>query len=185
MEKIIKVSQFIRMFVIVVAIIHIGIGLFVAINLDTDPSMLAMEEEVSPFELRYDIDSSEAKQLAAIDMNAMIWLESPIYIIYLMIYWFIFRLFSEYREAKIFSVDAILQLRNLGVTFIIWPVFAALYPPLLIISLKALGILEHGEINLGLGADDLSIVIMGLMLTVVGWIMGEAQKIKEEQELTV
>jgi uncharacterized membrane protein len=185
MEKIIKVSQFIRILVILAAVIHLGLGLLVAANLDSDPSMLTMETESFPFKFSYSIDSSEAKQLAAVDMNAMIWLELPTQFIYLAIYLFIYRLFSEYKQARIFSVSATSQLRNLGVILIGLPLFGALYPPLLIVSLKLMSVLEHGEINLGFAAYDLGLVVLGIMLTVVGWIMGEAQKINEEQELTI
>jgi len=118
-------------------------------------------------------------------MNAQLWLSTPGMIIQIAIYWTLFLLFSQFYRGQIFSSDAVFYIRRLGLWVLLWPVVLFIYPPLLIGGLKVIGLLEHGELSISLGSDDFAKFIAGAMIMVVGWVMHEATRLKDEQELTI
>ena len=101
------------------------------------------------------------------------------------LYWSLFRLFSQYQQGDVFSTQSTGLIRQIGLCLLLWPLVSFLYPPMIIIFLKLLGVVEHGEIGLLFGSSEFRMLALGVVVTLVGWIMQEAQKLKEEQELTV
>ncbi len=128
---------------------------------------------------------SEAKQLSAVGMNAALWLHTPILMFNLCLYLLLLLLFQQYQKGQIYSSDAVTQIRRVGLCLLLWPLFDLIYDPALILSLKLIGMIDTGELNLVLNTDNLTMLSVGLMTTVIGWIMAEGQRLQEEQELTI
>lgn len=95
------------------------------------------------------------------------------------------RLFRLYEQGRIFDDENVRCFSLLSRSLICWCVMGVLVDPLQSIALT----LHHPEgqrmLSLGLSSDDLSFLLVGGILAVISWVMEEARKIKEEQELTI
>ena len=194
MNKIQRVSQTIRILLVLAIVAQISVWLFFTIaspnGIPMDrPSQTQNEPDAESMDLalsnHFEGMEWAAKQLLELDMNAQLWLSTPDMIIQVVIYWTLFLLFTQFYKGQIFSITTVSHIRRLGLWVLLWPLILSVYPILLILSLKLFGVLEHGEISISLGSDDLATFISGAMIMVIGWVMHEAARLKDEQELTI
>jgi len=188
MQKISFYSRLVQWAIILGAILHFGVWSAAIVTQTATPS----DTKTAPtgsfsFLMDYTLGhyESEIEQLSQAGFNGLLWLSLPEVIFYGLIYWSLFQLFRCYQRGEIFARSSITQIRRTGSLFIAWPIVGLVYPPLLILSFKLLGLLQHGAINIGFGSDDLRLIVLGIMLTIAGLIMHEAKSLQEEQELTV
>lgn len=87
------------------------------------------------------------------------------------------RLFESYSQGRVFTIDAAHQIRQLGITAMLWIVPNILW-------VIACFVFARGQmptsIHLELGA-----VGLGLIIIFVSWFMDAAAELREENELTV
>ena len=188
MEKISFYSRLIKWAIVTGAALHFAvwtIAIFTQNSLPTSQDDSATASITLFTDYKLDAFTSEITQLSQAGMNGLFWLSLPQVVLYIFIYWSLFQLFSCYQKGEIFAISAIQKIRLTGRLFILWPIVNFVYGPLLIFICKMLGLLEHGEINIGLGSDDFRLIVLGVMLSVAGRIMHEAKTLQEEQELTV
>lgn len=186
MKKIRSISQTIRVLLVIAILFQcLSWGYFsiftpdsAALETSSDSYKLYLESNFEGMEV-------VAQQLIASQMNAQIWLKTPGTLFHLVLYFLLFKLFTQFYHGDIFSLSVSQKIRQLGIWMLVWPITLIIYPPLLVIALKITGILEHGELEIALGSDHLSMIIVGAMISVIGWIMEEASRLKQEQELTI
>lgn len=185
MKKISRVSRIVQVVLVLYAIIHILLWASSIIS----PSLSEVSQGTSDAGLfiQHNMEGkeSESAQLVAANMNPRLWLTTTDTLFQLSIFYFLYLLFQQYRLGYIYSLVAVNQIKRMGYCFMLWPIFDLCYGPLLIISLKLLGIIEHGELKFSLNNENLEMLAIGLMLTVVGWIIAEGKKLKDEQDLTI
>ena len=112
------------------------------------------------------------------------------YIVLLVWYWKLFRLFNLYEHGLIFSAQTIRCIKILGMLCVVgWVLGAALQvlphplPP-------GASVVRHGyrmgffSFDFGTGMD-VGLLFAGIVIVLIAWIMDEGRKIQEEQELTV
>jgi hypothetical protein len=87
------------------------------------------------------------------------------------------RLFGNYSHDEIFTGDSAEQLRQIGITYLIWSCISKLSSPLAFLSVNPP---NPYEVNL----HPASIVI-GLCIIVISWFMVMAADMREENELTI
>lgn len=99
--------------------------------------------------------------------------------------YFLIRLFGLYEKAEIFTEGSVKCLRSLG-SLIIW-LFAAgiVQQPLMSIALTLHNPPGQRIIRLGLSSDDITILLIGIVVVLIAWVMEEGRKLQEEQRLTV
>lgn len=186
MKKICSISQTIRVLLAIAMLFQCLLwGYFSIFSTEQTTSDTSSESYRLYLESNFQGMEVTAQQLIDSQMNAHLWLNTPGTLFHLVLYYLLFKLFTQFYHGNIFSLSVSQKIRQLGIWVLIWPVTLIVYPPLLVISLKITGILEHGELEIALGSDHLSMVIVGAMISVIGWIMEEASRLNQEYELTI
>jgi hypothetical protein len=186
MKKIKLVSQTIRVLLVIAALLQASLWAYFGFVTEKMDYQTVSQDELSLIiSTKFEGMESAAQQIIEIDMNPQLWLTTPGTLIYLILYALLFLLFSQFYKGHIFSLQTATFIRRIGLCVVAWPLLLTLYPPVLILCLKFTGALEHGEIAIGLSSNDLNKLATGIMVMVVGWVMEEATKLKEDQELTI
>ncbi|GAA6171663.1 hypothetical protein NBRC116592_13330 [Colwellia sp. KU-HH00111] len=129
------------------------------------------------------LDISQA--LMSENFNALAILGTAELIPYLLIYYFLFKLFSYYQRGQIFTVANIACLRNIGKTLLLWILLNAFYPVLVSLIIRFTGLSNKLAIYLNIGSSEIVYLISGLVIYVMAWVMTLAIELKQEQELVV
>lgn len=186
MKKISVVSLFLCIAFAIASFIHVGIWLYFvffstegnATLLDTASTNISFIFTLSGFE-------SEINQINNSGLNPEFWLTIHRLLYQLAIYGILFLLFNQYRKGDIFSFASVIHLRRLGLCVLFWSVVEIMYPSALILTLKQIGRLEHCEISFGIDASNVETLATGFIILVIGSIMAEAARLKDEQELVI
>lgn len=185
MDKIKVVSRLVQIMLVLYALVHISLWALSVVEQPTLGSTNQPDTNGVYITTNFKGMESEAAQLTAIGMNPRLWLNTPGALFQLAIFSFLFLLFQQYRLGSIYSLEAVTQIRRIGYCTIIWPLFEVLYGPGLIIGLKLSGVIEHGDLTFSFNNDGLEMLAIGLIITVVSWIIAEGRHMKEEQDLTI
>jgi Protein of unknown function (DUF2975) len=87
------------------------------------------------------------------------------------------RLFGNYSRDEIFTSDSAEQLRQIGITYLIWSCISKLSSPLAFLSAHP----PNGyEVDLHLNS-----IVIGVCIIVISWFMVMAVDMREENELTI
>lgn len=95
------------------------------------------------------------------------------------------RLFLLYARGTMFSKSNVQALRGLGWCLIFFAIVQVLFTPAMALALSAGNPPGERLLSLGVTAGMLEAAIVGGLLLVIAWVMNEARKIDEEQQLTV
>jgi hypothetical protein len=109
----------------------------------------------------------------------------PSEILYSIALIFAAKLFECYEKGNYFSLETARKFGNIG-KFFIYSVLIG-YPQEVLFSYVATmnAPVGHRLIRLSASNHDLSAIMMALMIIVVGWVMKEAVRLKQDQDLTV
>lgn len=101
--------------------------------------------------------------------------------IFLKLFFHLRRLFQQYAEGTIFGRENVHQIRQIGITILMFPVLWALVAiaPVFIPVDGQTALLEYD------GAGPLPEVILGTIILVVSWIMDVGRELREEQDLWI
>jgi hypothetical protein len=95
------------------------------------------------------------------------------------------RLFSLYEKAEIFTKGTVKCIKKLG-RLLIWLFVAGIIEqPLMSLALSLHNMPGHRMISLGLGSDDIVVLLIGVVVVLIAWVMDEGRLLYEEQQLTV
>lgn len=189
MEKIARVSLFIRLLIILVASINI-IVIVVAIITQSESNSAELTVGKSQSYVSQVVSLPEssrgfAEELLAEGFNSHEIILIPELLFYLFIYLSLIKLFGLYQRGGIFTINHTKQLRNIGTCLLVWPVFDFLYPILLTLLFRSTGLSDSLPLVLSIGTDQLLKLLVGLIIFVMSWIMMEGQRLQQEQELTI
>lgn len=129
------------------------------------------------------LDISQA--LLAENFNALAILGTAELIPYLLIYFFLFKLFSYYQQGIIFTIASISCFKNIGKTLLFWIVLNIFYPVLVSLFIRFTGFSDKLAIYLNIGSVEILYLVSGLVIYVMAWIMAMAIELKQEQELVI
>lgn len=104
-------------------------------------------------------------------------------IVLMLVFYFTARLFNAYQSGKIFEMDNARCIRNIGIVIFVWELVRPIYD--LLISYAFSFSTGKPIFQVAFDATTIGEVIIGILLIVIGWIMMEANKLKEEQEFTI
>jgi hypothetical protein len=90
------------------------------------------------------------------------------------------RLFGQYRQGVVLSDDNAATILRIGRALLLVAVFSVLVPTLqtLILSWNA----AQKTLSIGIDGGTLGFLMAAGLLTVIGWAMGEAARVKAENE---
>jgi len=126
-----------------------------------------------------------AQALEAENFNSFAILGSIELLPYLLIYFFLFKLFKFYQQGQIFTVANITCFKNIGKTLLAWIGINIFYPVLVTFIIRLSGLSDNLAIHVSVGSRELFYLVSGLIIYVMAWIMSMAIELKQEQELVV
>jgi len=102
----------------------------------------------------------------------------------LFILFFLIKLFGFYAQAKIFVDESVTLIRNIGIVLLIYQLIRPIYDLLISYVLTAWRP-HHGEMIISFGSPQAMEIIGAVIIILIAWIMREACRLQEEQQLTV
>ena len=105
--------------------------------------------------------------------------------IHMLVLFFLALLFMQYEQLQIFSEKSVKTIRKVGYTLLLGQCLHPIYLGLLSLVLTISNPPGHRTITVGLGNDQLTLVVVALIIILISWIMEEGRKMHEEQEATV
>ncbi len=126
-----------------------------------------------------------AKALEAENFNSLVILSSIELILYLLIYYFLFQLFSLYQHGQVFTQANSNCFKNIGKTLLAWIPINLFYPVLVTLFIRLTGLSEDLSIYMTLGSQEFICLLSGLIIYVMSWVMHDASKLQQEQEFVV
>jgi hypothetical protein len=102
-----------------------------------------------------------------------------------LIIFFLIRLFGLYEKAEIFTLKSVTYLKKIGYTLFLTQLLNPIYSALITLNLTWGNPVGHRYIGITVDAVNLSIMLLALLMILIAWIMAEACKLSEEQQLTV
>lgn len=94
-------------------------------------------------------------------------------------------LFLLYAKGTMFSRPNVLALRGFGRCLILLAIAQMLLTPVMALTLSIANPPGERVLSMGVSAGMLEAAFVGGLLLVIAWVMNEARKIDEEQQLTV
>lgn len=125
------------------------------------------------------------KQIEQVGLSAIKWLSLPNLALTLLINFFLIRLFWLYYNGVIFARSNTNYIRWIGWTVIAKVLLTIFYPFILLIVLSQLH--PDAEITkiIRINDENITVFLIGCIITVIGHVMSIGQSLKEEQELTI
>ncbi|MBL4909633.1 MAG: DUF2975 domain-containing protein [Alteromonadaceae bacterium] len=190
-SKVSKVSQFIKVLLLFIA----GMQLCVYLILFLFGTTTGSVSEVSfnylgmSSSIHVSFDSSWqglAQALAEQHFNPVFILGIADSIPYLLMYFFLYKLFSLYQQGLVFTEVNVKYIKNIALVFFAWIAMNVFYPVLVVFILRLSGIAEDPlPLIINLGSTELRYFVIGAIIYVMAWIMSEAIALQQEQELVI
>lgn len=116
--------------------------------------------------------------------DSVLWLGLVQLLPFILINIILIRLFLLYRRGSFFAIENIQCFKWLGGVLLAQFALVVCYPSLLI---TLLNLATGSDIGRVVAIQDTDIIglVMGLIIYVIGWIMGQAQQLEKEQELVI
>ncbi len=190
MQKISKISSFIRALITFVFILHITAYIaviFFGDNNGSNNEAGIKSEHASSF-VHVDFNGSWegiAQALEKENFNSVAILGIAESIPYLFIYFFLFKLFGLYKSGIIFTAANINCIKHIGTSLLAWILLSILYPVAVTLFIRFTHLSETLPIIVNFGSTELRYLAIGLIVYVIAWVMREALDLQSEQELVI
>jgi Protein of unknown function (DUF2975) len=106
-------------------------------------------------------------------------------IIEMFVLYFLIKLFKLYEQGEIFSLQHVKLLRNIGYTLLITQIIEPFYQFFMGLVLTIHNPPHHRFAAVTLSHTNIGILLTALLVILISWIMAEAYKLREEQQLTI
>ncbi|ABE56872.1 hypothetical protein Sden_3597 [Shewanella denitrificans OS217] len=103
----------------------------------------------------------------------------------LVIYFFLYRLFSLYQTRQIFTQANFNYLSYIALTCLAWLFISLLYPLLITLLLRVFERAEATSFYFSFGSQELYYLLTSLVIYCIAWIMKQAAELHDDAELTV
>jgi hypothetical protein len=102
----------------------------------------------------------------------------------LLLFWLI-KLFSNYEQHKIFTLENVKLIRNVGYTLIVWQILTPIHQALLSLVLTLYNAPGHHIVEASFDSNNLAVILIAFIVILISWVMAVGHKLQEEQEYTV
>ena len=190
MTKIIIVSRLIQLLLVTVALLQITVYVSVILFGEVIGASHQLQIQIGNLSSHFSVEFNNSWQdfalaLEAENFNSAAILGSAELVPYAFVYYFIYRLFYLYRNGVVFTLDNIRCLKYIGATLLGWISLNLLYPLIVTLVLRSTGASGTLKYHLNIGTQELTYLLLGLVIYVIAWIMNEAIALKNEQELVI
>jgi hypothetical protein len=128
---------------------------------------------------------SIAQSLETEGFNSLIILSSIQLIPYLLIYFFLFKLFTLYQQGKVFTLANSHCFKNIARTLFAWIALNLFYPIVVTLFIRLTGLSSELAIYMSISSREFIYLLSGLIIYVMSWVMADACNLKKEQELVI
>jgi hypothetical protein len=98
---------------------------------------------------------------------------------------YLIKLFGLYEKGEIFSLQNVNLIRNIGYTLFIGQLINPIYDVLISLTLTWNNPPGHRLASITVDQTNIGILLVAFMVILISWIMAEAYKLREEQQLTI
>lgn len=185
-----KVSKLVQMLILLFALVHIG-SFFLTLIFSQDNSTTHQIEgkqagiQYTAFTSVTRDDHALAQALLAEDYHVTAILGSPYVAIYAMLYSIMFRLFGLYRRGQIFTHANINCFKQIGFCLLIWVLSSLIYPIVVALTIRLFDPSSTMALHFSFGTTELEHLLLGMIIYVIGWVIGEAMALQDEQKLVI
>lgn len=103
----------------------------------------------------------------------------------MLVLYFLIKLFKLYEKGEIFTLNSVNYFRNVGYMLLIGQVVNPFYDALLSAALTWDNPPGHRIAVVIFNGKNIGIILIALLVILISWVMAEACKLNEEQQLTV
>lgn len=103
----------------------------------------------------------------------------------MLVLYFLIKLFELYERGEIFSLDHVRYIRNIGYALLAGQLIEPFYQFVMGIVLTMHNPPNHRFAAITLDQNNIGILLTALLVILISWIMAEAYKLREEQQLTI
>lgn len=101
----------------------------------------------------------------------------------MLVLWHFVKLFRMYKQGLIFSAVHVNYIRRIGIILLIGELLDPLYQMFMSFLLSIPK--AHYSISINFGSSNFHTIIMASLIILIAWIMGEAYKLQQDQQLTI
>jgi len=190
MQKIKKVSKYVRYLILFLAFIHLTSFALTILLSDKICSSRLLDIELggSVYSSIVEFDGT-GKNLAPVlndeGFDSTIILGSVDIIIYSILYFLLFKLFGLYMRGCIFTASNINCIKSMGRILMLWVGLSIIYPLAVVSIIRMAGLSDSLQFHFSFGSSELIRLMLGIVIYVIAWIMAEAMKLNREQELVI
>ena len=190
MSQISLVSKLVRFLVFIIAALHFSVYLAVIFFGDIQGAGRQASIQFGFISSHFSVEFNHSWQSIALALegekfNSAAILGSAELIPYAFIYFFVYRLFGLYQKGIVFTSANIRCLKYIGATLLGWILLNLLYPLLVTLVVRYSGASETVKFYLNFGTQELTYLLLGLVIYVIAWIMKQAIELKQDQELVI
>ncbi len=103
----------------------------------------------------------------------------------MLILYFLVQLFKNYQHKKIFSLENVSIIRNIGYALIAWQVLIPIKQALLLLLLTWRNGPGERIVAANFSDNNVAVILIAFVVILISWVMAEGHKLQEEQEYTV
>ncbi len=186
MDKIIKISKLAKLLVLAAGTIQASIFLYFAfVNASPTLTKQSFGDNSVNLSAIHEKWLSYAQLLENAGINSFWILGSFDFVVQIVIFIFLFKLFKLYEKGIIFSTQNCRYLQFIGTTMLAYGLAMIFLPSLTSAFINTFFSYPKIEINYYLGSNEISQLIWSSVILVISWIMKEACLMKEEQGLVI
>ncbi len=93
----------------------------------------------------------------------------------------VIKLFFYYEKGAIFTAESVAQLKQIGVTFLLWTGYE-IFALILALGLSAY---RNNSMSVDIGGSMLLSLFLGVFFVLISWVMDNGRGLHEENELTI
>lgn len=190
MDKITKVSKYVRYLIVFLAFIHLASFALTILLSDKICSSRLLDIELgsSVFSSIVEFDGTGknlAPSLESAGFNSTVILGSVDIVIYTTLYFLLFKLFGLYKSGAVFTAANINCIKNIGRVLLLWVALSIIYPSIVVLLIRTFDMSHALSFHFSFGSSELIRLTSGIIIYVITWIMTEAVALKKEQELVI
>lgn len=185
-----KVSRLVQILFLLFALVHIG-SFFLTLIFSQENSV-SHQVEVKHGAVGYSAVASVARNhhglaqaLLAEDYHVTAILGGPTMVVYAMLYFIMFRLFGLYQKGQIFTHANINCFKQVSFCLLFWVVLSLIYPLFVVLTIRLIDPSSSMAMYLSVSTTELEHLLLGMVIYVIAWVMGEAMALQDEQELVI
>lgn len=103
----------------------------------------------------------------------------------MILFYFLIKLFANYQHEKIFTIENVKLIRNVGYTMLFWQILTPIHQMLLSLALTLYNPPGYHILEVSFSSTNLAVILIAFIVILISWVMSMGHKLQEEQEYTI